>query len=186
MHNLLWDRASSIVLRMKADKLLQDPEALDYLNEEVIEQIRIYMSLIRQGEDIQNKAKSILKRHTDFYLKQAFKLQDLREEVFLKTVFSFHPSKVLPDNSLYPILIGSCQNHPSFFVQQNLLAEGAFPDEDDAISIKKCVSSIMQTFSCFIKDFCLERCVHNSAVSKVGLFLARIIQLYPFSQTMIV
>jgi hypothetical protein len=109
----------------------------------VVDQIRNHFQQIRQGEDIQRKAKSILKRHTDLYLKQAVKLQDIRDEVFLKTVFSFHPSKTLPEHALYPILVGSCQNHPSFFVQQHMLSEGALPDEDDAISIKKCVNSIM-------------------------------------------
>lgn len=71
----------------------------------------------------------------------------------MKVVFSFHPTRELPENPDYPILIGKCYNYPTFFVQTLILSEEALPNEDDAISIKKCINGIYEAYNQSVKNF---------------------------------
>lgn len=113
------------------------------------------------------------------------RITDPVELLFLKVIFSFHPSRVLPEDPDYPILIGACYEKQTFFVQGLTLAEGARPDEDDAISIKKCIISIMEAHSLKIKDHAESRYTHSS-LKKIGVFLPKVMGLYPFSQAGII
>lgn len=64
--------------------------------------------------------------------------------MFLKVLFSFHPTRVLPEDPDYPIFIGKCKSYPTYFVQSFILNEGDLPDEEDnAISVKKCLIRIV-------------------------------------------
>jgi len=99
----------------------------------------------------------------------------------LKVVFSYHPTRDLPENPNYPILIGKCYGYPTFFVQAFALTEGALPDEDDAISIKKCINGIVEHQTINLKEFSEKR-YQQSALKKLVFFFSKVMNLYPFAQ----
>ena len=106
-----------------------------------------YFKDIKTPEDILVRSKSILKKYTDQNQSSIVKINNLTEEIFLKTLFSYHPTRDLPEDLTYPILVGKCQGFQTYFVKTLVLSEGALPDEDDAISVKKCVNSIVQMYT---------------------------------------
>jgi hypothetical protein len=63
--------------------------------------------------------------------------------MFLKVLFSFHPNRDLPNDNHYPIIIGKCYGYPTFFVNSEISELLEIPNEDDAISPKKCISKIV-------------------------------------------
>ena len=139
---------------------------------------------IKTPDDILARAKSILKAHSD-QNSTIIKINEPLEQLFLKVVFSFHPSRVLPEDPDYPILVGQCYGCPTFFVRGLALSEESLPDEDDAISIKKCITSIMEAFTTKLK-LNSEKRYEASALKKIGIFLPKVMGLYPFSQTSII
>lgn len=139
---------------------------------------------LKSADDILTRARSILRRYSD-QNSLISKISDPSEQTFLKVVFSFHPTRVLPENPDYPILIGACYQHPTFFVQGLTLTEEAVPDEDDAISLKKCINGIMESFNNLVKQSSEKR-YEVSPFKKIGIFLPKIMSLYPFSQACII
>jgi hypothetical protein len=73
--------------------------------------------------------------------------------LFLKVLFSFHPTRDLPSDHNYPIIIGKCYGYPTFFVNSEISEADSLPNEDDAISIKKCLSKIVKAYSISLKLF---------------------------------
>ena len=138
----------------------------------------------KTADDVLTKAKSILRRYSD-QNSLINRITDPLEQIFLRVLFSFHPTRVLPDNPDYPILVGTCYQHPTFFVQGLILTEEAIPDEDDAISIKKCINGLMEANTMKIKD-CSEKKYEVSALKKISVFLQKVMSLYPFSQAGII
>jgi len=69
-------------------------------------------------------------------------------------------------------------------VQACKFSEGALPDEDDAISVKKCLIAICNEQSKKLREFA-EHKFNTSAFSKLGVFLTKTMSLYPFSQAAI-
>jgi hypothetical protein len=98
----------------------------------------------------------------------------------LKTVFSFHPTRELPNEPDYPILVGKCEGFPAFMVQCFKLSEEALPDSDDAISIKKCVVSISQAHNTSLKAFA-DKKFQTSSLKKLSVFLSKVMSTYPFA-----
>ena len=141
------------------------------------------MREIKTPEDILVRAKNILKRHNND-ASSIVKVQDIVEQVFLKVVFSFHPTRQQPDNPTYPILIGRCRGFQTFFVNSLSLFEGSIPDEDDAISVKKCLNGIGQAYTDKLKDFA-ESKYQSTPLKKLGIYLTKLMTLYPFAQASI-
>jgi hypothetical protein len=81
--------------------------------------------------------------------------------------------------------VGQCYGFPTFFVRGLSLAEEALPDEDDAISIKKCITSIMDAYNMKLK-LNSEKRYESSSLKKIGIFLPKVMNLYPFAQTSII
>lgn len=77
--------------------------------------------------------------------------------MFLKSLFSFHETKGLSPNWNYPIFVGQCKTQPAFFVQTHQLAEMAIPDDDDAISLKKCLTGLINDYSKRLQQFAEEK-----------------------------
>jgi hypothetical protein len=71
----------------------------------------------------------------------------------LKSLFSFHPTKDLLDNTDYPIFVGLCHKQLSFFVQTMMFSDNALPHEEDAISLRKCMNGLNQAYTEKIKNY---------------------------------
>jgi hypothetical protein len=41
---------------------------------------------------------------------------DPKEEIFMKVILSYHPTRIMPEDPTYPILVGECLGHQTFFV----------------------------------------------------------------------
>ncbi len=151
------------------------------------EQIALFQKNLKElktSQDILTRAKSILRKHSDENQSAIIKIQDINDQVFLKILFSFHQTRELPADPRYPILIGKCYGYPTFFVQSFKLSQSNLPDEDDAISIKKCLNSIVQAHTISIKIFA-ERKFQGSSLKKLGYFLSKLMSLYPFAHQFI-
>lgn len=135
---------------------------------------------LKTSEDILARAKSILRKLSDQNENSIIKVSDINDQIFLKVLFSFHPTRDLPFSHIYPILIGKCYGYPTFFVNSQLSSEDQIPHEDDAISIKKCLSKIVQAYSMSLKIFA-EKKYNSSTLKKLGIFLSKLMSLYPFA-----
>jgi len=98
---------------------------------------------LKTSEDILARAKSILRKYSDQNQNSIVQVSDMHDQLFLKVLFSFHPTRDLPSDYKYPVLIGKCYGYPTYFVNSSVTNNGQEPDEDDAISIKKCLSKIV-------------------------------------------
>lgn len=78
-------------------------------------------------------------------------INNICEEIFMKVLFSFHPTRDIPKDSAYPILVGTCLGHQTYFIKN--MTKDSLLTEDDAISVKKCISEIAQKFTASIRDF---------------------------------
>jgi hypothetical protein len=54
------------------------------------------------------------------------------------------------------------------------------PSEDDAISVKKCLTGIIQEQTQRLRGFS-EKKYQNSVLKKLAVFLTKVINLYPFA-----
>jgi hypothetical protein len=86
----------------------------------------------------------------------------------------------MPNDDKYPILVGYCYGQPTFMVQTEILGEGALPDQDDAISIKKCLHNLLSKYQKNLKDFA-EHKFKITPISKLSAFLTKTMSLYPFA-----
>ena len=104
------------------------------------------------------------------------------DSLFLRVLFSFHPTRDLPSDSQYPIVVGRCYGYPTFFVNSMSVSVEGFstPNEDDAISVKKCISKIVKAYQISIKIFS-EKKYNASTIKKLGLFVSKVMSLYPFA-----
>jgi hypothetical protein len=102
------------------------------------------------------------------------KVTDASDELFLKTLLSFHPTREIPSDTNYPILVGPCHGQTTFYVQTSALSENSIPDIDDAISYKKCLNNLLCGYSSELINFS-EKKFKASALSKLSAFLVKII-----------
>lgn len=63
-----------------------------------------------------DRAKAILRKN--FEQGKASEIKDLREEILMRTVFSFHPNleRAAMKHREHKIKVGSCLGHQSYFV----------------------------------------------------------------------
>eukprot|EP00347_Sterkiella_histriomuscorum_P009398 403341366 len=151
------------------------------------EQIAIFQRILKEqksSEDILARAKSILRNLSDQNQNQLVQVTDLNDQLFLRVLFSFHPNRELPSDYKYPIFVGKCQGYPTFFVNSNLTSETYIPEDDDAISVKKCLSKIVQAYSLSLKIFA-EKKFNTSTLKKLGIFFSKVMNLYPFAHQFI-
>ena len=82
-------------------------------------------------------------------------------------------------------MIGKCHGFSTYFIQSFVLNEGALPDEDDAISIKKCVNGIIQDYTKKLKEFA-ENKFKASALKMLGQLFSKLMNLYPVVHSTII
>jgi hypothetical protein len=95
------------------------------------------------------RSKAILRRHCGSSGKQhnnngatlvICQISNICDEIFMKVLFSFHPTREIPSDTAYPILVGTCLGHQTYFIKN--VKKDSLLSEDDAISVKKCISEI--------------------------------------------
>ncbi|CDW86819.1 UNKNOWN [Stylonychia lemnae] len=203
--DLLWERAQTIIhsceVQCESSVDTEDDghetraisslaqvnttEKIDFLTIEEKADFQKNLKELKTSEDILARAKQILRAYSDQNQDSIIQVQDKQDLIFLKVLFSFHQTRELPTNPRYPILIGKCFGYPTFFVQSQNQPADTLPKEDDAISIKKCLNSIVQASIMSLKTFS-EKKYAQSSLKKLGLFLSKIMKLYPFAHQFII
>jgi hypothetical protein len=103
---------------------------------------RYFHEGIKAPEDVLVKAKNILQKACEA---GQGKILDMKEEVFMHAVFSFHPNN---DRDLKgQIRVGTCMGHHTFFIKPAEIGEEQKTCEKDAISLKKCLVGISQAYT---------------------------------------
>ena len=130
---------------------------------------------IKTPEDIFIRAKTILKKYSDQNINKLNKVDNVIDEIFLKAVFSYHPTKRLSDDASYSIIIGKYNGINTYFIPKD--SQGI--NKEDAISIKKCVHKIIEDYSLNLKEQA-EKQFKGINFKKLAVFLSKIMNLYPF------
>ena len=88
-------------------------------SEEQLVSLKRYFLEIKSLEDIQIRAKQIMKKNCAMsqLRASASQLDDYCELTFMRVIFSYHPTRDLPLGEAYPILAGICLGHQTFFIQ---------------------------------------------------------------------
>jgi hypothetical protein len=96
---------------------------------------RYFHEGIKTPDDVVVRAKAILQRACETGQTQ---IKDFREEIFMRTVFIFHPNHERDMKG--QIRIGTCMGHHTFFIKP--VGDEENLTEKDAISLKKCLVEI--------------------------------------------
>lgn len=104
----MWAHAQTTLLHPTNSNLRKS------LTNEQVKAVKITFDSIKTQDDITNKVRQILHSYTD--VKSIRKVTDTSDEIFLKTLFSFHPTREIPSDSSYPILVGPCHGQTTFYV----------------------------------------------------------------------
>lgn len=83
--------------------------------EQQIENIHKLLKEMKTAEDILTRAKAILRKYSDQTVIN--EIRDSIDQMFLRILFSFHPTRELPQEADYPISVGRCSGFPSFLIQ---------------------------------------------------------------------
>jgi hypothetical protein len=138
--DLLWKRAEDII--NERSEISEEQKTL--LN-------RYFHDLsIKTPEDVLVRAKSILQRGSGSSLQHAL---DLKEELFMLAVFSFHPNHE-SRNLKGQVRVGMCMGHHTFFIKAGDSAEVT---EKDAISLKKCLVGLSQAYTIALREYSEKR-----------------------------
>lgn len=111
LSDTLWDSAYASLL--KPGSFYRET-----IDEDEIERLEAYFKAAKTQEEIVARAKAILKKYSDQQggSEAVRKVSDREEQIFLETLFAFHPTKQLPEGQNYPILVGQCHGQPAFLV----------------------------------------------------------------------
>jgi hypothetical protein len=126
---------------------------------------------MRGIDDLMTKAKLILRKYKS-EAAEAVQLTDPFELSLMRLILSFHPSKHLDDT--LNIFIASFERQPTFFLMQ----EARKPEAEDAISVKKCLKEMAVAVNIKQRETSETR-YHSSSLKRIGLLLAKLIELYP-------
>ena len=151
--DLLWKRAQDIISE-RPEKVSEEQKTI--LN-------RYFHDLnIKTPEDVLVRAKSILQRGSENTTSTHHSL-DLKEELFMLAVFSFHPNHE-SRNLKGQVRVGMCMGHHTFFITSG---EAADVTEKDAISLKKCLVGLSQAYTMALREYSEKR-YQSTPLKKIG------------------
>jgi|LauGreDrversion4_2_1035121.scaffolds.fasta_scaffold66859_1 hypothetical protein len=110
--------------------------------------VRYLQAEMKGLDDLLTKTKLIIKKNSSRSEEDFVQVTDYFEQALMRVIFSFHPTKA-PENMLgkeYLIFVGTCLGHQTFFVMRESDI-GRKPEEDDAISVKKCLMEMAAAVS---------------------------------------
>lgn len=156
--DLLWMKAQTLINEtlmrhsVKVEKvddhmMAEEDQKAGNFSEAEISKLSKYFNEIKSLEDIQSRAKIIIKKNSAHSkgIDQVNQLTNMQEEMFMRTVFLFHPTRAadLNDMEENKIVVGNYEGHSTCFIQSSdQIKLGFKPTQDEAISVKKCIIEI--------------------------------------------